>query len=125
MKQAMRALHKKLDLGTYAHDKMVTFTFKSEATTERQQSEPIQVPVPIMYRFYHLGRAYDLNQLKQLQPTGRSVVSFVPLQLLIQELEQVAQFVNDPVVQHYSDLLVQSFKQTRHDTDSMLHVSAP
>jgi hypothetical protein len=121
----MRALHKKLDLGTYAHDEMVTFTFKSEATTERQQSEPIQVPVPIMYRFYHLGRAYDLNQLKQLQPTGRSVVSFVPLQLLIQELEQVAKFVNDPVVQHYSDLLVQSFKQTRHDTDSMLHVSAP
>ena len=66
-----------------------------------------------------------MNQLKQLQPTGSSVVSFVPLQLLIQELEQVAEFVNDPVIRHYSDLLIQSFKQTRHDTDCMLHVVAP
>ena len=55
MKQAIRALHKKLDLSTYAHDKMVVFTLKAAATAEREQLEPVLVPVPIMYRFYHLG----------------------------------------------------------------------
>ena len=121
----MRALHKKLDLATYAHDKMVVFTFRSPATIEREQPAPISVPVPIMYRFYHLGRAYDLTQLKQMQPTGSSSVSFVPAQLLINELEQVAQLVSDPVIQHYSDLLVRSFKLVRHDTSSMVHIVAP
>jgi hypothetical protein len=125
VEQAIRALHRKLDLSTYAHDKTVAFTLRSATSTEQAQLESIHVPVPIVYRFYHLGRAYDLNQLKQLQPTGNSSVSFVPLQLLVQELEQVAQFVNDPVIQHYSNLLTQSFKKARHDTSCMLHVCAP
>ena len=121
----MRALHKKLDLQTYAHDKVVSFTFKSPTVGPTGTLEPVLVPVPIMYRFYHLGRAYDLNQLKQLQPTGHSVVSFVPLQLLIQELEQVAEFVADPVVQHYSQCLVAAFKIMRNDTSTVLHINAP
>jgi hypothetical protein len=124
LKQAMRALHRKLDLSTYAHDKAVAFTFRSATSADQAQLKSVHVPVPIMYRFYHLGRAYDLNQLKQLQPTGSSSVSFVPLQLLIQELEQVAQFVNDPVIQHYSNILSESFKKVRQDTSCMLHICA-
>lgn len=121
----MRALNKKLDLNTYAHDKTVTFTFRSANDPDSQSFEPIHVPVPIMYRFYHLGRAYDLNQLKQFQPKGISAVPFVPMQLLIQELEQLANLVSDPVIQHYSNLLSTSFAKVRHDTRSVLLVTAP
>jgi len=125
LKQAIRALHKKLDLQTYAHDKVVSFTFKSPAADSNGALEPVLVPVPIMHRFYHLGRAYDLGQLKQFQPSGQTAVSFVPLQLLIQELEQVAEFVADPVIQHYCQRLVAAFKVVRTDTSAMLHIYAP
>lgn len=114
-----------LDLGTYAQDNTVSFTCRLAVSSEHQSPEPIHVPVPIMYRFYHLGRAYDLNQLKQLQPTGNSLVSFIPAQLLVQELEQVAILVNDPVIRHYSTLLVQFLNQNRNETGSVIHVTAP
>jgi hypothetical protein len=120
----MRALHKKMDLQTYAHDKTVSFTFKSPDSASTSSLAPVLVPVPIMYRYYHLGRAYDLNQLKQFQPTGRTVVSFVPLQLLIQELEQVAEFVDDPVIQHYSQCLATAFKKMRNNTSALLLIDA-
>jgi len=125
MKQKMRALHKKLDLTTYAHDKQVEFEFKPSAGVALEDVTPVSVPVPIMYRLYHLGRAYDLNQLKLLQPTGTTAVSFVPLQLLGQELEQVAELVDDPVIRHYGALLGEIIRKTRHDTEGTLLVKAP
>ena len=101
MKQRMRSLGRKLELATYAHDKVATFKLASKALVP--EAATVSVPVPIMYRFYHVGRAYDLNQLKNLQPSGNAAVDFISIQLLIQELEQVSELIDDPVLRHYGE----------------------
>ena len=78
-----------------------------------------------MYRYYHLGRAYDLHQLKNLQPTSSVSMDFLSIQLLVQELEQITEIINDPVLHHYNSLLVPYLKAARENTKDRLILNAP
>ena len=118
----MRALGKKLELKTYQNDDVVQFTHtgKHKSCAEEQ----MLVPVPVMYRYYHIGRAYDLAQLKNLHPGSGTKLSidYVSVQALIQELEQVSELVNDPVLQHYGEALGRYLGEFRTQTSAWLVV---
>jgi len=120
LKQRMRALGKKLELATYANDKLFIFRLASKSMTTEHPEEIVTVPIPIMYRYYHVGRAYDLHQLKNLRPTGDTSIDFISIQLLIQELEQISELIDDPVLHHYSGLLIPYLKSVRSDTKDRL-----
>lgn len=120
MKQKMRSLGKKLELATYARDKLFMFRLASKLGTADQPGEAVCIPIPIMYRYLHIGRAYDLHQLKNLHPDHSGSVYFVEMQLLILELEQVSELVDDTVLQHYGNLLVTYLKSARTDTKDRL-----
>jgi hypothetical protein len=61
VKQRPRPINKKLELSTYAHDKTVGFIGRGG-----DNAPIVHVPLPIMYRLYHLGRAYDLGRIAGL-----------------------------------------------------------
>lgn len=121
----MRSLGKKLELATYAHDKIVTFKFASKSQALAQPGNTVSVPLPIMHRYHHVGRAYDLHQLKNLQPTGSSAFDFISVRLLVQELEQISELIDDPVLWHYSGLLVPFLKSAAADTKDTLILHVP
>ena len=124
VKQHIRALGKKLELATYQNDKQVVFAINSQIDLAVGGESSVSVPLPLMYRYYHIGRAYDLHQLKNLHPTGASSVDFLSMQLLIQELQQVAELIDDPVLHHYSARLVAYLVSARSDTKSKLLIRA-
>lgn len=118
MHQRMRALSKKLDLATYARDKLVDFRIVCGG--EVSDETMVSVPVPILYRYYHIGRAYDFHQIKNLQPTGSVSLDFVASQMLCAELEQVGELVNDPVIHAYNAKLLSLLKTARTNTAARL-----
>ena len=83
------------------------------------------MPLRIIFRDYHLGRTYDLHQLKNLHPTGTVSLDNIALQLLIEELEQVAALVADPVIHAYNATLLPVLKSGRTDKSSKLVIQAP
>ena len=121
MKQKMRALHQKLDLATYSRDKLVRFKLTTHLNPE---DSGISIPVPIMYRFYHIGRAYDLHQLKNFIPTGTSAIDFISMRLLVAEIEAVREMIHDPVLEHYGTQLIDYISANPEDTKSRLMVSS-
>lgn len=125
MKQRMRPLDRKLQLTTYANDKMTVFKYTSSQSEPAGSERAVLVPLPIVYRLYHLGRAYDLHQLKNLHPSGSIVLEFVAIQLLVQELEQITDILADPVLRHYSSQLVALLVAKRSDTKGHLLVLSP
>lgn len=112
MKQRPRPVSKKLELATYAHDKTVTFKVPGSG----DDALLVQVPLPIMYRLYHLGRAYDLGRIAGLHPTGNVAIDFINSQALGLELDLLASFVHDPVLHHYLDQLEKLIEYVRVDT---------
>ena len=119
----MRSLAQKLELRTYANDKLVTFQMTTSAGIA--VDSVVGVPLPIIFRYYHLGRAYDLHQLKNLHPTGTVSLDYIALQLLIGELEQVAALVADPVIQAYNATLLPILKSGLTDKTSRLFIKPP
>lgn len=77
-----------------------------------------------MYRFYHIGRAYDLHQLKNFNPTGASAVDFISMKLLVAELEALRELINDPVLKHYGEQLTDYIGGSSVDTKSRLTISS-
>ncbi len=124
MKQRARPLNKKLMPETYAHDDVVIFQVGNSASPESRTFPPVAVPVPLMYRLYHLGRAYDLPRLVALHPTdGKVLVPYVQAQSLGLELELVASIVSDGALGHYIGQLLQLISETRSDTKCSFVVS--
>mgnify|MGYP001273024993 CR=1 FL=1 len=121
----MRSLGKKLEIATYAHDKVVTFRLTSRANEHGNADSYVAVPLPIMFRYYHLGRAYDLHQLKNLHPAEAHTIDFTSIQLLALELEQVSELVGDPVIRHYGNRLVSYLAAAREATKDNLTVFSP
>lgn len=121
MKQKMRTLHKKLDLQTYALDKVVRFKLNIHPD---QNDEGISIPIPIMYRFYHVGRAYDLHQLKNFSPKDHCAVDFISMNLLVAEIEALMDLIDDPVLQHYGDQLIHYIGGASLDPKSRMIVGA-
>lgn len=121
MKQKMRALHQKLDLATYSQDRVIRFKLSTSADPSDQG---IAVPIPIMYRFYHIGRAYDLHQLKNFIPNGVTAVDFISMKLLVEEIKALKELIDDPVLKHYGDQLVDYITGISEDTKSRLIVGS-
>jgi hypothetical protein len=117
----MRALHQKLNLATYSQDEVIRFKMSTNLDPDDQG---ISVPIPIMYRFYHLGRAYDLHQLKNFIPTGISAVDFISMKLLVAEIEALQELIDDPVLKHYGCQLVDYISGISVDAKSRLIVSS-
>ena len=88
------------------------------------KDEGISVPIPIMYRFYHVGRAYDLHQLKNFIPTGSSAVDFISMKLLAAELEALRELIDDPVLKYYGDQLIRYMCGSSVDSKSRMIVCA-
>ncbi|MCP5200410.1 MAG: hypothetical protein H6977_10375 [Gammaproteobacteria bacterium] len=126
MKQKMRALTNKLVINTYDHDQKVLLRTTSRTGTEGER-RAVEIPVPIVFRLYHLGRAYDLQEVAKLHPLkGTKLgIDYLAVQLLIQELDEVVDLVNDPVVQHYARALAEHLKVFRTDTQAGLFMSVP
>jgi hypothetical protein len=120
MHQKMRELSRKLDLATYAKDTTVRFKWASIDLAAGLADSQVRVPLPIAYRLYHLGRAYDLHQLKNLHPDRSTDLSFIEVQLLILELKQVVSIVADPVIAHYAQVLIPYLARQRSETKDRL-----
>jgi cyanate lyase len=117
----MRALAKKLELSTYQNDKFVVLILYKQLGGAISTS--VMIPLPIMYRFYHIGRAYDLHQLKNLHPDGgKMVFDFIDIQLLIQEVEQICDLIADPVIRHYATILIPYLKLSSSETKWILAI---
>ncbi len=117
VKQRPRPISKKLEITTYEHDQKVRFIGRGS-----DDAPTVQVPLPIMYRLYHLGRAYDLGRVAGLHPTGNMVVDYVNSQTLSLELDLLASFVQDPVLQYYVQELEQLLAYIRSDTKRSIAV---
>jgi hypothetical protein len=111
VKQRPRPLDKKLELATYAHDKTIAYMGRGG-----DDPPTIHIPVPIAFRLYHLGRAYDLARIVGLHPTGSLLVDYVNSQTLLMELELLDSIVDDPVLHHYVDELLRLLIYVRQDT---------
>src|SRR3569623_98429 len=101
---------------TYAHDDVVTFRVSKAASPESQALSPVTVPVPLMYRLYHLARAYDLRHIIPLHPTsGTVLIPYVDVQALGLELELVSSIVDAPAIDQCVGQLLKLVSNTRGD----------
>jgi hypothetical protein len=115
----IRPINKILDLSTYAGDPPVDFRLVGGDDHELSR---VQIPVSVVYRLYHLGRAFDFQAVKLMHPGSMTRLEYPQLQLLITELEQVASIVHDPVSQHYLASLLPTLRERRTTTACALIV---
>ena len=102
---------------TYAHDDVVTFRVGKAASPESQALSPVTVPAPLMYRLYHLARAYDLRSIIPLHPTsGTVLIPYVCVQTLGLELELLSSIIDDPAIDQCVTQLLELISNTRNDT---------
>ena len=110
-----------LDITAYAHETKVTFRMtRTDQTQDNAQTGGIEVPISIVYRLFHLGRAYDFQTIKFLSPTALTRVEYVHLPTLALEFERIFEIVNDPVARHYLQLLLGLLKNNRENTKTAL-----
>ena len=121
----IQPLSKALALETYADQKTVKFRLLGSRPTERAAPSEVLIPVAIVYRLYYLGRAFDGQVIKLIEPHGATQIDYVRLQTFISELELVAKAVSDPVSLHYLNLLLPLLIKSRGNTECCLNVVAP
>jgi len=122
----IKPLNDALSLQTYAEQSRVKFRLVPESAPLQSGTPEVEVPVAIVYRLHHLGRAYDGQAVKLLLPQGSFQIGFVQLQRLISELDLVAQVVTaDPVSQHYLAQLLPLLRQSSSHPSHVLKVISP
>ena len=52
-----------LDIGSYAGDRKVAFRLVGGGRLSGALAATVEIPLPIVYRLYHLGRAYDFQTI--------------------------------------------------------------
>jgi hypothetical protein len=120
----IQPLNDALSLDTYADQKTVSFTIIERRTSGQAAKAEVQIPLSIAYRLFFLGRAFDCQAIKFIEPRGSTQIDFIRLQVLISELELIARAVSDPVSQHYLKLLLPLLKGSCGDTACCLNVVA-
>lgn len=120
----IKPLSRALELATYASERTVAFRLVGRGAVDASTAE-VHVPLSIAYRIFYLGRAFDGQAIKSIEPRGSTSVDYVKLQVLISELELVGQAVRDPVSQHYLGLLLPLLASSRAHTTSPLNLIAP
>jgi hypothetical protein len=72
------------------------------------EPQTIAVPISIMHRLFRLGQAYNIRQLRYLEPNVKMVIGTVDIPNLVSDLNRLKQLVNDEVLHHYVDTLLDS-----------------
>ena len=118
----VKATNNLFKLEAYANAKTTTLQLVDNA--ERKfLSEKIEIPVAIMYRLYHLGRAYDLQHMKLLRPDGQLILDYIQSQQICSHLEFLNGFLKDPVVQHYANPLITALQEAKTKSRSALIIT--
>ena len=115
-------LSKIFELSQFETAKKVNFQL-----TEKNNdiSGGIEIPIAIIYRMYFIGRAYDFQAIKQIQPQGKVLITYINAQRLIAELEMLHSIVKDPILEKYLDTLLPYLYKTRDFKDCSIVVSEP
>lgn len=125
LKPSIAPLSKVFDLATYAHEKAVVYTLFGFDRGDAKATLVVQIPISIAWRIHYLGRAFDGQAIKSIQPSASVVVSFTQLQLLRSELDVVSKAINEPVSRHYLELLLALLAKSSANPASCLRVDAP
>ena len=120
----IKAWKNRLTLSSYEDSPLSTLQVIDNKTRELV-GDPISIPVPIMYRMYHLGRAYDFQTMKILIPDGKKMLDWHNLQQLKTEIENLSEVVIDPVITHYTSQLLVPLSETVSKTSCGLVYVSP
>jgi hypothetical protein len=101
----------------------VKFSVDIPSDTGPASRDEVAVPIAIVYRLHHLGRAFDGQAVKHLLPEGMFRIGFIDTQRLISELELVSTAVSDPVSQHYLAKLLPLLRTTAGYPSSAVKVA--
>lgn len=85
----------------------------------------VEIPVPIMYRFYYLGRAYDFQTMKLLKPNGKIILDRVQSLKIGSELELFSLIIKDPIIEHFLKALLPLFETTKEIKGTSIVVVSP
>jgi hypothetical protein len=85
-----------------------------------EEPELIYVPNSIMHRFYRLGQAYGIRQLRYLESECRFMIGDNELKEFVKDLGKLKELLNDEVVHYYIDLLLKSLGSP---TKKLKHIS--
>jgi len=119
-----KPLNKVLNLETYSNQDRVKFILERGNGSIEPVSDAVEIPISIVHRLYHLGRAFDAQAVKLIDPTASFRLDFFKLQSLISELELVTEIVNDPVTRHYLRKLLPELKKGINYPGCFLNVSS-
>ena len=72
---------------------------------------------------YFIGRAYDFQAIKLIQPQGKVLITYINAQLLISELQMLTNIVKDQVLEKYLDVLLPYLCSGREFKDCSIMVS--
>ncbi|MFC0677535.1 hypothetical protein ACFFGH_06680 [Lysobacter korlensis] len=124
MRQCPRPLQQKLEPDTYAHDKLV-YVRVSLPRGDAPIEHVTHVPLPLMFRLYHLGRAYDLPRIAAMHPRGSFYVDFISLQTLLLELQLLTSVISDPALLPHIEALAGMIELTAGDSGATMFVKVP
>jgi hypothetical protein len=73
-----------------------------------------------MHRFYRLGQAYGIRQLRYLESECRFMIGNNELNEFVKDLHKLKDLINDEVLHEYIDLLLTSLGEP---TKKLKHIS--
>ena len=121
-----KPLSQVLDLRTYEDDVKVLLRLLPDTESEHPNvPDSVEVPRAIVRRLHHLGRAFDGQAVKFLNPQGRVRVEHLWLQRLIGELELVGRVTTDSVALHYLSKLIPMLKASSSIKNCALLIIEP
>jgi hypothetical protein len=120
----VKAWKNKLNLDSYKESQTSILQVVGDVNCMRV-GEKISIPVPIMYRFYHLGRAYDFQAMKLFRPEGKILIDWIHLQQICGELEYLSEIVIDPVITHFTALLLPVLQSFRTEKGAKMVIVSP
>jgi len=101
----VKAWNGMLDLKTY--EKADKAIIQLVDNLERKKiGEQIEIPIPIMYRLYYVARAYDFQTMKLFRPDGKIILDRINILKLSSEFEVLSEIVIDPILSHFSEILL-------------------
>ena len=120
----VKAWNGMLDLQTYEKADKAVIQLIDNLKREKI-GDQIEIPVPIMYRLYHLGRAYDFQTMKLFRPQGKMILDWMNLQQLSSEIEFFNKVIKDPIISHFMEILTPLLNSLRETKGAGMVIVAP
>ncbi|UUZ65000.1 hypothetical protein LP417_09970 [Polaromonas sp. P1-6] len=70
----------------------------------------ISLPTSIVHRLFRLAQAYNIRQLRFLESNVKLVIGTYELPEFVKDLERLKKLVNDEVLHHYANTLLEAIK---------------